>query len=254
MVGGADEFDFNVDPNDLQVFMSKIEKYASPFRAKSINYKYNPMSGETDKDCAGNDKVDYNTKQPILRKVEDIFGFEKVELVAKGFALVTKMGSLFSANNRKEQINVFACYVNNSDTDPLCYAIVRCANSNCNDGSNPEIRLKPNSNMESKILFLFTKTMLDSNVTKLPTPEIVNRTNYNAFRFTTRLSSDEDEYKILVPVTEAKPLNLNDFFDAVASKPPKDFKVKLEFMSVNTPRIKRECLDPGGSSVGIPLV
>ena len=254
MVGGDDVFDFNIDPNDLQVFMSKIEKYASPFRAKSIQYTYMPQPGEKDKDCAGNDKVDYNTKKPIERgKEEKIPGFEKVQLVAKGFALVTKMGSLFSANNRKEQINVFACYVNNSDTVPMCYAIVRCAKSSCNDGSIQNPRLKPNSNMDSRILFLFTEIRLDSNVTKLPRPETVNRTEYNAFTFTTRLSSDDDTYRILVPVKEAKPLNLNYFFEAVASKPPQDFKSPLDIMSVNEPRIKRECLDPEGSSVGIPL-
>ena len=213
-----------------------------------------PQPGEKDKDCAGNDKVDYNTKKPIERgKEEKIPGFEKVQLVAKGFALVTKMGSLFSANNRKEQINVFACYVNNSDTVPMCYAIVRCAKSSCNDGSIQNPRLKPNSNMDSRILFLFTEIRLDSNVTKLPRPETVNRTEYNAFTFTTRLSSDDDTYRILVPVKEAKPLNLNYFFEAVASKPPQDFKSPLDIMSVNEPRIKRECLDPEGSSVGIPL-
>ena len=252
MVGGDDVFDFNINSEDLQVFMSEIDKYTSPFRAKSITYKYIPKKDETYKDCAGDNKLDYNTNEPIVRTEEDIAGFEKVVLVAKGFALVTKTGTIFSGTNRKEQINVFACYVNNSDTVPTCYAIVRCAKSNCKDGSEPKIRLKPNSNMDSKILFLFTKTMLASNVTKLPTPEIVNRTDYNAFTFTTRLSSDEDEYKILVPVTEAKPLNLNNFFDAVASKPPQDFKSPLDIMSVNTTRIKRECLDPGGS-VGIPL-
>ena len=202
--------------------------------------------------CNNNPIIDPRTKDPKTTEITNFYGFEKVELVAKGFALVTKTGTIFSGTNRKEQINVFACYVNNSDTVPTCYAIVRCATSNCKDGSEPKIRLKPNSNMDSKILFLFTKTMLASNVTKLPTPEIVNRTDYNAFTFTTRLSSDEDEYKILVPVTEAKPLNLNNFFDAVASKPPQDFKSPLDIMSVNTTRIKRECLDPGGS-VGIPL-
>jgi hypothetical protein len=254
MVGGDDVFDFNVDPNDLQVFMSKIEKYTSPFRAKSIQYKYISKKDETDKDCAGNDKIDYNNKPIVRREEEDIFGFEKVELVAKGFALVTKMGSIFSANNRKEQINVFACYMKEENTDPLCYAIVRCAKPSCKDGSEPQIRLKPNSNMESKILFLFIKDYLRSNITKLPSQEIVNRTKYNAFTFTTRLSSDEDEYKILVPEREAKPLNLNDFFNAVTSTSSQDFKSPLDIMSVNEPRIKRECLDPGGSSVGIPLV
>ena len=258
MVGGADEFNFNVDPDDLQVFMSKIEKYTSPFRIGNIKYKYIPESGETAKDCAGNDKIDYNTKKPIIRsKEEDIFGFEKVELVAKGFALVTKMGSIFSANNRKEQINVFACYMNKLDTVPMCYAIVRCAKSSCNDGSESNPRLKPNSNMDSKILFLFIKQqskidIIPSGAERLSI-ETVKGEQYNAFTFTTRLSSDDDEYKILVPVTEESGLNLNNFFDAVTSTPPQDFKVKLDIMSVNPPRIKRECLDSEGSSGGIPL-
>ena len=234
--------------------MSKIEKYASQFRAKLINYKYNPMPGETDKDCAGIDKVDYTTKRPILRKVEDIYGFEKVELVAKGFALVTKTGTIFSGTNRKEQINVFACYRNKENTDPLCYAIVRCAKSNCKDGSEPNPRLKPNLNMDSKILFLFIKdNSSSSSITKLSSQEIVNRTKYNAFTFTTRLSSDEDEYKILVPETEEGGLNLNIFFNMVTSDPPQDFKAPLDIIHVKQPRIKRECLDSEGSSVGIPF-
>lgn len=257
MVGGADEFDFNVDHNDLQVFMSKIDKYTSPFRIGGIMYNYIPESGEKAKDCVGNYKIDYITGLKIDRGAEYIPGFEKVELVAKGFALVTKMGSIFSANNRKEQINVFACYMKKENTDPLCYAIVRCAKSSCKDGSESNPRLKPNSNMDSKILFLFIKqpaiNIIPSGAKK-SSLETVKGEQYNSFTFTTRLSSDEDEYKILVPVTEAKPLNLNNFFDAVASKPPQDFKSPLDIMSVNEPRIKRECLDPGGSSVGIPLV
>lgn len=248
MVGGADDFNFNVDPVDLQVFMSKIDKYTSPFRMKGIKYKYNPQQGETVKGCDGEDILD-TKNQPILRSEEDIYGFEKVELVAKGFALVTKMGSIFSGTNRKEQINVFACYVKNMDTTPLCYAIVRCYKSSCKDESEQNPRLKPNSNMDSKILFLY-KDKIIGNVTK-GIPLTVNGIKYNAFTFTTRLSSDEDEYKILVPETEEVGLNLNKFFDAVSLTPPDDFKVKLATMPVSKPRIKRECLDPGGSG-GIP--
>lgn len=252
MVGGAD-FDFNVNADDLQVFMSKIEKYTSPFSINGIKYKYYNTSGETVRGCSGLEVKDKG-RNTIFKQEQEIFGFENVELVAKGFALVTKTGTIFSETNRNEQINVFACYSNLHRTgkEPICYAIVRCAKSSCNDGSEPKIRLKPNSNMDSRILFLFIDTRANSNVTKLGIKK-VSSNDYNAFKFTTRLSSDDDTYRILVPVNEEKPLNLNDFFEAVASDPRRDFNVTLDSMHVNKPRIIRECLDPEGSSVGIPL-
>ncbi len=249
MVGGDDVFNFNVDPADLQVLMSKIEKYTSPFSVNKIKYTYIPVDGEKVKGCDKEDILD-TKKQSIPRSEEPIYGFENVELVAKGFALVTKTGTILSGTNRKEQINVFACYMEKNNNDPTCYAIVRCYKSSCKDESKPKTRLKPNLNMDSKILFLFKDKSI-GNVTKGITRR-VNGINYNEFTFTTKLSSDDDTYRILVPMNETSGLNLNEFFDAVSSTPPHDFKIKLDTMPVSEPRIIRECLDPGGSA-GIPL-
>ena len=269
MVGGAD-FDFNVDADDLQVFMSSgIEKYRSPFSQKYIMYKYTPLPGETVKDCSGEEVIDKLGKT-TLKKEEHIFGFEKVELVAKGFALVTKILTLFSSTNRKEQLNVFACYLKKGDIIPLCYAIVRCSNkSGCNDKSSRNPRLKPNSNMDSKILFLFvrnpqttdTKTEGAALIEYRVNTEVnvlyqktVDRIKYNVFEFTNNLTSDDDTYRILVPEKEEDGLNLNNFFSNVSNKMQAtesspvtrfDFTTPLQTV-VDDSRIKmrRECVDP----------
>lgn len=209
MVGGADEFDFNVPPEDLKVAMSYYETYGSPFRQNYIQY------------VDGDEKIKN--------------GFDRVELVAYGFALVTKTGTIFSGTNRKEQINVFACYLplrvdpripipNKVDTrdqnDPFCYAIVRCAKTICRDEGTRN-RSKANYNMEDKILFLFISTNrnninpLSSNVIQYEN-EKVKGIDYNVFEFTNKLSlDDENRYKILVDNLESQN-SLKKFFEAVS--------------------------------------
>lgn len=295
MVGG-EGFDFNVDADDLQVLLSSgIEKYRSPFSQKYIMYNGDSIITN----CDGTPIIDPTTSQPKIKKKTHFYGFEKVELVAKGFALVTKTGTLFSGTNRKEQLNVFACYLRKNDgnieTDvlaqtrpsiiPLCYAIVRCSNkSGCKDESRTEPRLKPNSNMDSKILFLFVKNpqTTDTSTSKRPSlneyrvntdvivldPKTVDRIRYNVFEFTNNLTSEDDTYRILVPQNEEDGLNLNKFFStvgvqiqAIHGSPVTriNFTRPLE-TEVDDSRIKmrRECVGPDSqgsdSSGGVPVV
>lgn len=199
MIGGVDNFNFNVSSEDLKTTMSHYERYTSPFRQKYIGYM-----------PEGTNEVKY--------------GFEKVELVAYGFALVTKLGSMFSGNNRKEQISVFACYKTNIDPNLFCYAIVRCAKTLCNDRSTTN-RIKANYNMEDKILFLFISTngnvnTLSSNLVQMR-DEIVKGTTYNVFQFTNRLLDDDDIYKILVEsdisqIVDPRANKLIPFFQSVS--------------------------------------
>jgi len=211
MVGGDDMFNFNVPPEDLKTTMSHYETYGSPFRHNYIRYV---------------DDVDG------VEKIKN--GFKQVELVAYGFALVTKLDSMFSSKNRKEQISVFACYLplrdgrvrypNNDDRDPedpFCYAIVRCAKTDCKDNGTTN-RSKANYNMEDKILFLFISTRNkvnpDSSIVVQGDDETVKDKQYNVFEFTNKLSSDGDErYKILVDNTQD---TLKDFFITVSIKTP----------------------------------
>ena len=261
MVGG-EVFDFNVDAADLQVLLSSgIEKYRSPFAQKYIMYNGDSII----KYCNNNPIIDPRTKDPKTTEITNFYGFEKVELVAKGFALVTKTGTLFSRTNRKEQLNVFACYMKNDDTNPLCYAIVRCSNkSGCSDTSTPNPRLKPNSNMDSKILFLFVNqpTTIDRQNARLLQPvvnidvtklgqETVDGITYNVYEFTNNLTSDDDTYRILVPEPEKGGLNLNGFFNTVSkvieSDPATRANYKDPLLDVLGPppiRMRRECVGP----------
>ena len=292
-MGGGEVFDFNVDEDDLQVFMSSgIEKYRSPFAQKHIMYKYTPLPRETVKDCSGKEVKDKGGNT-TLKKEEHIYGFEKVVLVAKGFALVTKTGTLFSRTNRKEQLNVFACYLRkklvDTSTDvlattspstiPLCYAIVRCSNkSGCKDESRNDPRLKPNSNMDSKILFLFVRNPQTTDTSTKGAPlrqyvvntevnvldqETVDRIKYNVFEFTNNLTSDDDTYRILVPEKEEDGLNLNNFFSNVSDKMQAtesspvtrfDFTRRLPpKVDENHIKMRRECVDPDSGMGGTTL-
>jgi len=223
MVGGAD-FDFNVDADDLEKYMSHMDKYRSKLIINGIKKKDNKTAG-----------------------------FDKVTLVAYGFVLVTKMGTMFSSNNREEQINVFACYCNLhlNGIQPICYAIVRCPKSNCLDISQINTL---NSNMDGRILFLFVDTRAKSNVTKLGIKK-VSSNDYSAFEFTTRLSSDDDTYKILVSPNE---ISLTAFFNTVADGkfylPDTDVKYDEPLLtsSGTKPRLDLAGLDSGGSG-GVPL-
>jgi hypothetical protein len=217
MVGGA-PFNFNVNSDDLEKYMSYMDKYRSELIINGIK------------------KEDDKTA-----------GFDKVILVAYGFALVTKMGTMFSSKNREEQINVFACYckIHRAGREPICYAIVRCPKSNCLDIS--EINTL-NSNMDGRILFLFVDTRADSHVTKLGIKK-VGSNDYNAFKFTTRLSSDDDTYKILVSLNE---ISLTAFFNTVAGGtfylPNTDFNYEVNLLTESSkkPRLNLISLDPGG--------
>jgi hypothetical protein len=293
MVGGAD-FDFNVDADDLQVFMSSgIEKYRSPFSQKYIMYNGDSIITN----CDGTQIIDPTTSQPKTKEKKHFYGFEKVVLVAKGFALVTKTGTLFSGTNRKEQLNVFACYLRKEPGDtytdvlaqtrpstiPLCYAIVRCSNkSGCNDESRTNPRLKPNSNMDSKILFLFVKNPQTTNPSTTTgaalreyrvntgvivlDPKTVDRIRYNVFEFTNNLTSDDDTYRILVPQNEEDGLNLNKFFSAVStiirakeSGQGPDYTIPLQTEVDETHiKMRRECVGPDSqgsdSSGGVSVV
>jgi hypothetical protein len=294
MVGGAD-FDFNVDADDLQVFMSSgIEKYRSPFSQKYIMYNGDSIITN----CDGTQIIDPTTSQAKTKEKKRFYGFEKVVLVAKGFALVTKTGTLFSGTNRKEQLNVFACYLRkepgdkNTDvlaqtrpsTIPLCYAIVRCSNkSGCNDESRTNPRLKPNSNMDSKILFLFVKNPQTTNPStkgaalreyvvntevNVLDQKTVDRIKYNVFEFTNNLTSDDDTYRILVPEKEEDGLNLNKFFSNVSNKFQAketgpvtrfDFTTPLQTEVDETHiKMRRECVGPDSqgsdSSGGVSVV
>ena len=217
MVGG-ENFNFNVDADDLNKYMSYMDKYRSELSIKGI-----------------------------IKEDNKTAGFDRVILVAYGFVLVTKMGTMFSSNNREEQINVFACYCNihQNGKQPICYAIVRCPKSNCLDISQINTL---NSNMDGRILFLFIDTRANSNVTRLGIKK-VGSNDYNAFKFTTRLSSDDDTYKILVSPNEK---SLTAFFDTVADKkfylPDTDVKYEEPFFSESSkkPRLDLTRLDPGG--------
>lgn len=190
MVGGdlyMDQFNFNVTADDLNYVIGKNQSYASKF-------------GQSE-----------SGKKAV---------FDKIELVAYGIALVTNrsIGKYLRTDNRKEQINVFACYLEENPTEPFCYAILRCANTFCFDFGN-HIVVTPNFHMDEKILFLFVKdhqTSIEnaSSNTKQLADEIVKEKKYNAFEFTNRISSDH-LYKILVPEIEDKEANLKQFFVAV---------------------------------------
>jgi len=196
MVGGdlyTDQFNFNVTADDLNFVIGKNQSYASKFRQQV----------SSDNDQSG--KMDV---------------FNKIELVAYGIALVTNrsIGKYLRTDNRKEQINVFACYLQENSNEPFCYAILRCADTFCFDFGNHSV-VTPNFYMDDKILFLFVKDQQtsiqieSSNARKLDN-EIVKGKQYNAFEFTNRISSDH-LYKILVPEIEEKEANLKQFFDAV---------------------------------------
>jgi hypothetical protein len=181
MVGGDDVFNFNINSEDLKYVMSRNQRY------------------------------------PVL------LGVNKVEFVAYGIALVTNrsIGKLLRTDNRKEQINVFACYLQENTNEPDCYAILRCADTFCFDYGNHSV-VTPNFHMDDKILFLFVKdqqTSIEtaSNNTKKLAGEMVKGISYNVFQFNNRISSD-DLYKILVPPVEPHNANLNAFFDTVANK------------------------------------
>jgi hypothetical protein len=190
MVGGdvfTDKFNFNVTADDLNFVIGKNQSYASKFR-----------QSESDKKAV----------------------FDKIELVAYGIALVTNrsIGKFLRTDNRKEQINVFACYLQPNTNEPFCYAILRCANTYCFDSGKHDVVI-PNFEMDEKILFLFVKEqqtqiqIMSSGAKKIP-DEVVKGTAYNTFQFTNRISSD-DLYKILVPEIEDNEANLKLFFDAV---------------------------------------
>ena len=195
MVGGdvfTDKFNFNVTADDLNFVIGKNQSYASKFR-----------QSESDKN--------------------DVF--DKIELVAYGIALVTNrsIGKFLRTDNRKEQINVFACYLQPNTNEPFCYAILRCANTYCFDSGKHDVVI-PNFEMDEKILFLFVKEqqtqtqiqIMSSNARKLD-DETVKGKQYNAFQFANRISSD-DLYKILVPETKDNEANLKQFFDKVANR------------------------------------
>jgi len=187
MMGGdffSDQFNFNVTADDLQYIMDRDDSF------RHINN---------------------------LNTLEN--GFGRVVLVAYGFALVTNksMGKIWKKYNRKEQINIFACYLNDDTTDtvqPICYAILRCARTYCYDTGKHQVST-PNFDMEGKILFLFVTKRQQRNARKMGT-ETVETQSYNVFQFTNSISSD-DLYKILVPESEANDANLNEFFDSIAS-------------------------------------
>jgi hypothetical protein len=180
MVGGdiyEDHFNFNVDDPDLLYIIRNNKMY------------------------------------PVLKNVYS------VKLVAYGIALVTNrnIGKLLRTDNRKEQINVFACYLD--DNTLFCYAILRCPSTFCFDRSENTVFI-PNYYMDDKILFLFVNQVLDiasSYAQMLQSYESVKGISYNVFQFNNRISSDH-LYKILVPKTENDDANLNTFFNAVVEK------------------------------------
>jgi hypothetical protein len=174
-----------------------------------------------------------NERYPVLRDVT------KVELVAYGIALVTNrsIGKFLRTDNRKEQINVFACYLQANPSELFCYAILRCANTYCFDVSD-NTAFMPNYHMEDKILFLFVNPLNDiasSGAKKIP-DEVVKGIAYNTFQFANRISSD-DLYKILVPRVEEHDANLKQFFDAV--KEGINFLAKKEYYGELDEEVKK---------------
>ena len=276
MVGG-EVFDFNVDANDLQVLLSSgIEKYRSPFAQKHIMYDGDSII----ENCNGTPITDPTTRQAKKKEKTRFYGFEKVELVAKGFALVTKILTLFSSTNRKEQLNVFACYMKRGDPNPLCYAIVRCSNkSGCKDKSQTVPRLKPNSNMDSKILFLFVEnpqtTVTSTTGAALREYQVnigvndlgqktVDGLIYNVYKFTNNLTSDDDTYRILVPDIEDNGPSLHNFFSSVSNKirtketdtviKPVNYTIPLNTEVDKTHiQMRRECVGPD-SGMGLGTI
>ena len=193
MSGGLSFYDFHTNSFAFTINLDKLKDY--------INDKY-----FTDRDkTAGN----------IL--------FTRLEQVAKGKVAITKNSSGFwlRADNRYEQILVFACF---RDETLICYAIARCISdysceNSLDDYNSDRKDDSPSSGMAEKILFVDCRN--------------VKRLNFN------HLTQDKksDRYKAFKK------------FLATERKPEEDINTTqgyhlFEFKTLNTDRY-RSSDDPG---------